>query len=260
MMNRFALILLMGAVALCAGCDEKAVLKKAATVVRAEDDFARTYLSTLREGDVLKAESLHVAEAKTPEIRTQLEEAAEGLKKDPRSVELVGFNVKTSADQKLTMLNYQVELPDSWLLISVDVKVVGDEKGILGLGIHPMVDPQVQRAANAFKLSGKSAMHFIILALAVAVPLFILYAVILCARSKTRRKGLWIAFILLGIGTLVMNWTTGEIMFQPTVFQLFGVDFSRKYYGPCLISVSFPLGAILFLLKRKKLSRDETNR
>jgi hypothetical protein len=53
--------------------------------------------------------------------------------------------------------------------------------------------------------------------------------------------------------TYQMNWTTGEAAFIPMHVQLLGAGFGRAgFYGPWIISVSIPFGALVFLSKRKK--------
>ena len=91
------------------------------------------------------------------------------------------------------------------------------------------------------------------------------------SRTKMRkRKWLWIiSSSLIGIGKVTMNWSTGKLsLIQETVnatgghsynfdflsFQLFGASAFAQPYGPWILSVSLPFGAILFLLKRKSLA------
>jgi hypothetical protein len=68
-----------------------------------------------------------------------------------------------------------------------------------------------------------------------------------------RRKWLWIIFILIGFGKLSLNWTTGQILFNPLSFyvQLFSVAVIKHGpYAPWIFSISIPLGAIIFFLKK----------
>ncbi len=88
----------------------------------------------------------------------------------------------------------------------------------------------------------------------IAVPLFTLYALVLCIRMRMTRKWLWILFILLGVTTLRLNWSTGEMGLQPLSVQLLGASFSRSgLVAPWIFGVSFPLGAVFFLRKRRAL-------
>jgi hypothetical protein len=65
---------------------------------------------------------------------------------------------------------------------------------------------------------------------------------------------LWMIFILIGIGRFPVNWTTGQWTFSPFYFLLFGAGSFAQPYSAWLVSVAVPLGAILFLFRRKRLA------
>lgn len=67
------------------------------------------------------------------------------------------------------------------------------------------------------------------------------------------RKWPWMIFILLGVGKVAVNWTTGEWQVMPLAVQLFSVSALSDSYGPWELAVSFPLGAIAFLARRRVL-------
>jgi Phospholipase_D-nuclease N-terminal len=93
-----------------------------------------------------------------------------------------------------------------------------------------------------------------VLAAAAAAPLFTLYALIVCIRTKIeRRKWLWILFILFGFGRFMVNWTTGSWDFHIFYAQLLSASAGAAFFGPWIISVSLPVGAVFFLSRRKKL-------
>ena len=69
-----------------------------------------------------------------------------------------------------------------------------------------------------------------------------------------RLKFLWFLFIIVGVGKLTMNWTTGQLTTHPLAFQLLGASYFRPgLYGPWLFSASWPLGAVIFYFRRKRL-------
>jgi hypothetical protein len=74
------------------------------------------------------------------------------------------------------------------------------------------------------------------------------------------RKWLWILFIALGFLKLQLNETTGAWTIQPLYFLLLGAGFTKAAPAtPLFLSVAFPLGAVLFLLKRRSISRMESS-
>ena len=48
------------------------------------------------------------------------------------------------------------------------------------------------------------------------------------------------------------NWNTGVLWFQPLFVQLFGASVMAQPGAPWLVSVSIPLGAIVFLVRASK--------
>jgi hypothetical protein len=57
----------------------------------------------------------------------------------------------------------------------------------------------------------------------------------------------------LGFVSVTLDWTYGGIHINPFYVTLFGTAFSSGGpYGPVILGFSFPVGAIVFLLRRKK--------
>jgi hypothetical protein len=93
-----------------------------------------------------------------------------------------------------------------------------------------------------------------VLALAVFFALLTLYALVVCIKTRLPgRKWPWVLFILLGVGKLSVNWTTGAWGISPVAVQLFSASATAPLYGSWTLAVSLPLGAIVFLLRRKSL-------
>jgi hypothetical protein len=70
-----------------------------------------------------------------------------------------------------------------------------------------------------------------------------------------RRRWLWRVFILIGICSVAYDWRTDVISVAPLAVNLFGADFTRTAISPWVVQWSLPLGAILFLLRRKRLTQ-----
>jgi len=241
------------------GCDMASNLKRAAkAVVPAEDEkFAKQFLKILREGDMEKANSLLDPQFVRPGDDSALDAVASFVRQtEPASLELVGCNVVSGSGRRRTSLTYQCQLTESWLVTSVVIDTIGGKKRIVGIHVNPIAQPLGE--GDSFTLSNKGARHYAMLFLAVGIPILILCTLVVCIRTRmTRLKWLWIIFILVGIGKAGMNWTTGGIVFNPLSFhvQLLGASVAKQGpYAPWFLSVSVPLGAILFMAMRKKLS------
>jgi hypothetical protein len=105
-------------------------------------------------------------------------------------------------------------------------------------------------------LTGKTPLHFVVLALAILIPVFVLYALVVCFRSTIRRKWLWVIFIIFGLMKFRFDWTTGLHDIKPVSIVLFGVGaIQASPYSPWIFELALPVGALVFLALRSKLIR-----
>jgi hypothetical protein len=98
----------------------------------------------------------------------------------------------------------------------------------------------------------------LVFAVWLAVPLLIIVALIICIRSRIRRKWLWIIFILLGFIRFRFDWASGHFDVQPVSVALFGASFFRPSpYAPWILGFAIPVGAIIFLISRRRLLLED---
>lgn len=233
-----------------------------------DDATAKKYIALLRDDKYEEVERDMAPNLKASFTRDVFEKMR-GLMpmEEPVSVKVVGVNKDVFPDYTHCNISYEYEFPRKWLLIHVATRKEGNDVTIVGIGVQPMRD--AMENFNRFTLSGKSPAHYLMLALTCAVPLFTLYALIACIRTKNlKRKWLWVIFIIFGLGRLSLNWTTGQWSTRPGIVrtangnstvslfdvELFGASANADFYGPWVLSVSLPLGAILFLLKRRRMT------
>ena len=251
------LILVLGAF-FQIGCDLNPDLKDMMGRMAPDDDeeFAKRYLEILRNEDFDTAIRLLDPRFVKAGIESDLTAVASLLRQgDPISLELVGCKVFSGPDKRRTKLTYQYQFPNSWLLASVLVETVDGQKRIFEVRVNPT--PKSAEELNAFTLSGRSVHNYVMLLLAMLIPIFIVVSLVVCIRTKLKKlKWLWIIFILLGFGRLGLNWSTGQVLFNPLSFhvQLLGASMVRQgLYAPWIITISPPLGAIIFLACRRRL-------
>lgn len=241
------------------GCDQASTMK---AMTPAEDEqAARTYLKLLQDNKFEEVEKDLDPGIKTPNSRDLLKKMAALIPAEaPRSVKVVGSNAFRSQGLYKSNITFEYQFPNKWLLANVAIQKKGSVSTIVGLHVNPI--PDSLENLNRFKLPGKNVVQYGVLALVALVPLFTLYVLVLCIRTEIpKRKWLWIIFILLSVGKFTVNWTTGQWNFMPLAVQLFGGGAFAPLYGAWILSVSLPLGAFLFLLRRKgfsKVGRAET--
>ncbi|MGD8786938.1 MAG: hypothetical protein PVJ60_05900 [Phycisphaerales bacterium] len=241
------------------GCNFKEQLKKqfGKIVPKETDKFARTYIDILRKGDIEQAEKLLDSRIANSKTRSELQKCFNYLNQgEPISTEVISVTILRKKGERRTNLKYQLQFKETWLLTSVTVADIDGKQQILGFHVNTI--PRSLEEINAFTLSGKSFRHYIILLIAIGIPIFIICMIVLCVRTKMKRKWLWIIFMLLGFGRLSFNWTSGQMGYQPLFIQLIPTSAFKGLYAPLFIYISVPVGALLFILKRYKIKKTES--
>ncbi|MBW7895190.1 MAG: hypothetical protein H3C27_08760 [Opitutaceae bacterium] len=216
---------------------------------------AQSYVQKLKDGrlDELAAELQPVLNLETGTLIEKLEEVRRYLPTGtPTETDIIGFHTNFVNGVTTYQVVTQYGYGDRWAVATVAWRgLPNNGTQLQGLHIN-LLDQPVQKI-NALTLRGKTLRHYVFGALAVIIPVFSLTTLIVCIRTKIpRRKWLWILFILAGFGSLSLNWTTGEIGFQLLHVSLLGATaFASGPFAPWVITLSFPLGAICFWLRRK---------
>lgn len=252
-MRRYIVFVLLAL--LLAGCDQGAMFEK--FVPKEESALARDLIAKLAAKDFAAVESRLDSKLRTSDVREKLEQMARALPAgEPKSVRTVGTNTSASGAATTYNLTYEYEYPEGWVVANA---VLERRDGQVTLqGIHFLPAKQSLATTNRFTFEGKGIAHYVVFALAVAIPLFIVYALVVCARTKfPKRKWLWLLFIAVGVVQFQFNWTNGAWGIQPISFALLGAGFTQTGpVAPYIFTLAFPLGAILFLVKRRSLLKS----
>lgn len=223
----------------------------------ADSAFAQIVIADWRQGDIGS-----VLTALDPELTSQVPDLWSILhlghmqfpSGEPASTRLVGFYRHVSAlHGSNTLLTYEYDYGSSLVLASIGFTKKGDGPyAVYHLQMFP--DAQAMKQHFAFSLKDKSLVHYIILALAVCLPIVCVGAFVVCLRTPIlRRKWLWALGTLVGIGGVQLDWSSGIAYFHPLSFYLFGAAARGIEYTPWMITVSMPVGAILFFVRRQHL-------
>lgn len=238
-----------------AGCNFKEITKAWINkITPPEDDvFARDLITKLQDEnyDFIMQNFDKTALGNTPQ--TTLQKLYKYIDHDrPKSIKLVGCKILSMRGKRRTDLTYQLEFPNSWYTSNITIITQGSVKKAIGFRLNKI--PNSLEEINKFTLKEKTYFHYLILINAIGIPIFVIYSLVLCLKTKIKRKWFWIPFILIGIGALNLNWTTGQKGIELISFRIPGAGIVKYgVYSPWILSVSFPLGALLFLNKRKKL-------
>jgi hypothetical protein len=117
------------------------------------------------------------------------------------------------------------------------------------------------KAASDHQLP-KSAAHYIVAALALASVIVMVIAFVRWLRTQKTlpRKWLWLLAIWIGVGGIAFNWSTGTVealKLGPNLLLL-GISLTQDSHGAWILGATMPLGAGLFLYKRRETAPHET--
>jgi hypothetical protein len=249
----FALVALL--TFLVSGCSVQALLDAASRSPEAR--FARDTAAFVLQKDtsaLLQRMPHEIRERATPaELEKLYAEVPPGLPGEPT---LVGYNYFSSPSGKQTLVSFQYPFPNQYVLVQVGLASTEAQPTLYYIHIERL--PDALERLNAFVLRGKSLKHYIFLSLAIATTTFTLIVLVLCARTRLpRRKWLWMILVALGCGQFTINWTTGDIATRLVSVQLMGSGAAAAGpYAPWLVSFSLPVGAFLFIYRRRQLGTE----
>ena len=256
-MARFFAAWALASLGVLMGCDQQAALDRLAP--EAEVKFARRVVDLFAARNFSAIEAETVPELRQPDPRPKFEEMARMLPSAlPTSVKTLGAHTVTSASGETCRLTFEYAYPqDKWILVSTVLDRRDGKLLIAGIHFQPLA--QSLETLNRFAFQSKATLHYVVLALAVLVPLLVVYALIACARSKRlNRKWLWLIFIAVGVMQFSLNWTTGTWELKPLSVLLLGAGFWQAGpSAPVMLTVALPLGAIVFLVKQRVRRRSE---
>ena len=232
------------------GCDQATLMRK---FTPPEDaTVARDYVDLLIQGKFEQIENGLDPSIVDSGIRGTLAKMSAMFPTErAKSIKVVGANIFHGAEYSETNITLEYEFPSKWLLASVVIRKKGVSPTITGLHVEPLSDSLEH--INSFTLKDKSVLQYLVLLMAIVLPLFTIYVLVLCVRTRPlKRKWLWIIFVLVGLVQFSVNWTTGEWHVTPLAFRIPCGFAGHPLYGPWTVAAYLPLGAILFLRERKK--------
>jgi len=205
---------------------------------------------------------------KSEDIRGELKQIAAFFpREEPISIQILQFTLFDSESQPEILLQYK--FPNSWFLAHIELERRADQLFVIGTQIVATKESYF----NMLSLKNRTPFHYLFLFIALLLLFFVLFTFVLCVRTKTlQKKWLWSIFILFGFivefklyWTKILAFSINLILFQSfcvgfqreNLTKIFGEGFRASNLDPLssvwYISICIPVGAILFLIKRKKL-------
>ena len=177
---------------------------------------------------------------------------------NPTSSQFEGWWVNLDTSMGRTSgVTAKLEFKDRWLLVVASYS--GNPNSLLATSYRAQGALKLRDGSSPFQATTNASLRYFNLAIAVATTLGSLAAAVLCLLTTgLKRKFLWAFASLFGISGFSFNSTTGDFLINFLAFG--GLDGSWYWpdasVGPVL-HIVVPVGAILFLFKRRHLLRSE---
>jgi hypothetical protein len=160
-------------------------------------------------------------------------------------------------DKEYSNYIIEYESPTKGKYLYLGVSVYEEGNMLLISAFDAKVSETSLAEIHSFSFAKREFAHYLFIAFAILVPLFIITTLAFAIRTRLSRKWLWIVAILFGFVKFTINWTTGQLGFQMIGFQLLGAGLSRQgLVGPWTLSFTIPVMAIYFWIKRYWDNRD----
>lgn len=164
---------------------------------------------------------------------------------EPTRRRLINFVHRYGQTESLS-LQYELTYPGEGVLYDIYLK---RPKGGAWRAeyVHLQRASDAQLAPNRFTLA-KPPGHWLFLALTLLSLLTMLAALVVIVRApRFKRKWLWAILALTGLGSFSMNWSTGQVFFNPVTVALVGVGATTQgFLGffPYIVKFTPPIGAL----------------
>jgi hypothetical protein len=252
-MARLRLLVALLLSALLAGCSAKSIMDRVAPETVQE---LKTNFDYLRHGQYDPIEAALDPAIDRSTVRANLTAMAAKIPaQEPLSVKTVGAYAQCETRKGCqTRVTLEYEFPGKWVITQMVVHSQNGKSAITSFYVEP--ESESLEAANRFTLRGRQPVQYVILSAGIVSIAVMLYALVLCIRTPMeRRKWLWIILVLLGAGKVGVDWTTGEISYHIFWVTILPAGMGAELYGAWIVTVSVPLGALLFLVLRGRLRK-----
>ena len=236
------------------GCSRKNALE---LLMPDEGDFAKAYMESVRAGNITFARQYMAPELVRPDIDQNLMRLSEHFPGGELiEVSLVSFKWHENLTEGVFDgdFDFQYHCDDGWAIVHVTLRRTRKDTTVSNIELALI--HQSLESTNRFTLKNRDAKAHFFLGLSFAIPVFIFWSAILCFRTPMRRrKWLWLLFILFGFLAVTLNWSTGHLEINLLGLRLLGSSAEKgSPYSPWMITISAPVGAVVFLLQRRRLA------
>ena len=226
-------------------------------IPKEESEYGKNVLEAVRSNDFISVSKTLNKSIASQVTKEKLEEIARYFPSEKLiNIEIIGSHVHKINNDWNGSFTFEYEFENSkWAVANIVVNKSNDTLSVTGF--HVYLTERSQKEINQFTLRNKSIKHYIILLFTIFFLIFSLYTFIVCIRTPIeKKKVLWAIFTLLGLTSIGINWTTGQLSFQLLTVQLLSASATAASpYSPWFVSFSIPIGALMFWIKRSRIKR-----
>jgi len=225
---------------------------------RSDRQFGNEVLAQLRAGEIAQAKAVSSPDLSRLSDR-EWEQYTAAIPRRGESRLVTASSNSTVVNGNATTfksLNYEVGSGDQWAVAQISMTDSDRGHTLVGFRIFPS-RVQPTRAAE-FSLDGKGALNFAFLALMVASLAVCLAGAYLAFKNRDwKGRWLWIVGSLVGVGSISLVWSTGELGYRLIHFQLLGGGFMQPSpFESWIFSVSVPVVALSVIARHLRGRND----
>jgi hypothetical protein len=251
------ILLVIAAAVLIAGCSRQAILQK---ITAPEDRTLAAQVIADVQGR--PGADSDLAALLQPQLRDQLAPVL------PKIRAVVPAGPSRLVDANVNELNQNGHIQRQANL-TYEVDGANNVRALVRIGIARQngaaqvntlyVNPLYARAEdiNRFTLSGKSVVQYLVLILAILMPIFIVFSEWMLFTTKgIRRKWLWAIACIFGYTQIGVDWSNRQLFFSPLYINILGAGaFKAGLLGSWRLAFGLPIASLTFLVMRKRLQR-----
>lgn len=197
--------------------------------------------------------SQNVTDAELREGYSQLRRELSGV--ESYTLRAVYWNKNVRND--VTQSSLQYEMTTNAGMFSVEVISLSTTEGLAGFRIAPV--EQITSTGTLGSMEGAGILQWMFLLLGLAEIGFVLWMAVDCLRSKCKGRVGWLLLILLIGGVVNLTFSDGGFSIRSNAgLMLHLTALLRQSNGTAVLSLYVPIGALVYLLQRKKLAQKET--
>lgn len=191
-------------------------------------------------------------------IYSQMTSYIDGVKE--YEIKQVGINTTTENGIKLVRATYLITTNTKNYIVEAQTRT--DVEGLYGFQIlESQINSDGIKNGTITSMKGADFVQWAFMIFGVLEFIFVIAVFIDALRQKFNKKGMWLAFILLGTIAITVNISSNNVNFNlSAIISLINNTSYIKYAtGISSIRIMLPVVAIIYLMKRKDLINEYKN-